>query len=130
MDILKWLRWQWDRVGAVAATVLGALFLLVGWARVSDQVYPAGQLPYLLSGGLGGLFLLGVGTTLWLSADLRDEWRELRLLREELARHRAGDDAAPIVNALDASTNGSSTASKGSAASAQSRARRSSALRA
>jgi hypothetical protein len=34
-------------------------------------------MPYIISGGVGGLFFLAVGGTLWLSADLRDEWRKL-----------------------------------------------------
>src|SRR5438105_2784682 len=35
------------------------------------------QMSYLMSGGVLGLFLLGLGATLWLSADLRDEWRKM-----------------------------------------------------
>jgi hypothetical protein len=30
------------------------------------------------------VFLLGLGGMLWLSADLRDEWRELRAIRKRL----------------------------------------------
>ncbi|MGH9037716.1 MAG: hypothetical protein ACRD0O_18310, partial [Acidimicrobiia bacterium] len=41
------------------------------------SVYPAQQMPYIVSGGLGGIFLIGLSATLWLSADLRDEWRKL-----------------------------------------------------
>jgi hypothetical protein len=88
MELMKWVRAQWDRVAAVTAIAIGMVALVVGWIRISDEVYPAAQLPYILSGGLGGLFLLGLGSTLWLSADLRDEWRELRRLRDELARDR------------------------------------------
>jgi hypothetical protein len=40
-------------------------------------------MPYIASGGLGGIFLLGLGSTLWLSADLRDEWRKLDELGED-----------------------------------------------
>jgi hypothetical protein len=89
MDFLKWLRGQWDRVSGMTAMFLGAVFLLVGWFGISDEVVPAGQLPYLLSGGIGGIFLLGVGATLWLSADLRDEWREVRRVRAALERLEA-----------------------------------------
>jgi hypothetical protein len=97
MELMRWVRAQWDRVAAAMAIVVGALALIVGWIRISDELYPAAQLPYILSGGLGGLFLLGVGSTLWLSADLRDEWRELRRLRDELARDRIARDVAPEV---------------------------------
>jgi protein-S-isoprenylcysteine O-methyltransferase Ste14 len=77
MDLAKLLRAEWDRSAAVIATVVGAIFLLVGWIGVSGQSYVASQMPYIISGGVGGLFFLAVGGTLWLSADLRDEWRKL-----------------------------------------------------
>jgi hypothetical protein len=32
-----------------------------------------------------GLFLLGVGATVWISADLRDEWRKLDELADLLS---------------------------------------------
>jgi hypothetical protein len=56
---------------------------------VSGTAYPADQLPYIISGGVGGIFLLGLGAMMWLSADLRDEWRKLDRIDENLAR-RAG----------------------------------------
>ena len=91
------LRSQWDRIGAVVAALGGAIALLVGWIGISDEGVVAAQLPYILSGGLFGIFLLGVGATLWLSADLRDEWRELYQLRvaeQELLEHLAGGEQA------------------------------------
>ena len=84
-DILRWARTQWDRVSAVTCAVAGAVALAVGWVRVSGEVYPAAQIPYVISGGLVGIFLVGVGGVLWLSADLRDEWRELHRIEEHLA---------------------------------------------
>ena len=111
MEFLSWVRDQWDRVGAVVLVVAGALALLLGWLGISDAVLPSEQLPYLLSGGLLGVFLLGLGTTLWLSADLRDEWRKLDRL-EDLVRGDADEeeeeaDAAVVVDAalaVDAET--------------------------
>ena len=61
--------------------VAGAVLLIVGWFHVSDTGFVAEQLPYLASEGLGGVFLLGLGGMLWLSADMRDQWRELRAMR-------------------------------------------------
>ena len=86
MEFLRWCRDQYDRVGAVVAVGIGLLALLAGWLGVSRTVYPAEQLPYLISGGLLGLFFLGLGATLWLSADLRDEWRKLDRLEQEMRR--------------------------------------------
>ncbi|MGQ0624835.1 MAG: hypothetical protein ACT4PP_09360 [Sporichthyaceae bacterium] len=84
MNLVKVLRAQWDRALAVVATVAGAVMLLVGWFKISDTGFVSEQLPYLASAGLGGVFLLGVGGMLWLSADLRDQWRELRGIRARL----------------------------------------------
>ncbi|HEY2831410.1 MAG TPA: hypothetical protein VGJ14_03215 [Sporichthyaceae bacterium] len=76
-DIVGWLRLQWDRVAAWACVLAGAVTLFVGWLGVSATVFTVKQMPYIASNGLGGLFLLGTGAMLWLSADLRDEWRKL-----------------------------------------------------
>jgi hypothetical protein len=104
VEFLSWVRDQWDRVGAVVLVVAGALALLLGWLGISDAVLPSEQLPYLLSGGLLGVFLLGLGTTLWLSADLRDEWRKLdrleQLVRGEADEQEEEQDAAAVVDAV------------------------------
>jgi hypothetical protein len=43
-----------------------------------------------------GLFLLGAGVMLWLSADMRDEWRKLDSIDQHLA---AGETpAAPTLD--------------------------------
>jgi peptidoglycan/LPS O-acetylase OafA/YrhL len=98
----SWLRVQWDRVGAVGAALVGLAALALGWAGVSGTPHIAEQLPYFISGGLVALFFLGMAVTLWLSADLRDEWRELRALRlilGESAPDGDGVDGAPATTA-------------------------------
>ena len=60
--------------------------LLLGWIGVSGEAFPAKQLPYLISGGIAGVFILGVGALCWLSADLRDEWTKLDRIEEALNR--------------------------------------------
>ena len=84
MDVVNRLRANWDRTAAVACTVLGLVVLLLGWRGVSGTSFTTEQLPYVVSGGLGALFLLGVGGVLWLSADLRDEWRKLDALERAI----------------------------------------------
>jgi hypothetical protein len=84
MELLKWCRLQWDRVCAVIAFAAGAVLLVLGWVGVSGVVYPAEQIPYVISAGFGGLFLLGIGGTLWHSADLRDQWRTLDRIERHL----------------------------------------------
>ena len=58
MDVGKWLRLQWDRVLAWAFVVVGAIALIIGWVGVSGSPYAAGQLPYIISGGIGGIFCI------------------------------------------------------------------------
>jgi hypothetical protein len=81
MGFLTFLRIQWDRATAVALVALGVLALVLGWRGASDTPHLAVQIPYFISGGLAGVLLLAGATALWLSADMRDEWRELRRLR-------------------------------------------------
>jgi hypothetical protein len=84
MDLLSYIRNQWDRVAAWVFVAAGALALLTGWLGISRTAYPAEQNPYIISGGLVGIFLLGLGGVLWLSADLRDEWRKLDRIERHL----------------------------------------------
>lgn len=83
MNRLDLLRAQWDRTLAALLSAVGVIVLIVGYVRISGTPYPAEQLPLVLSAGVGALFLLGAGATLWLSADLRDEWVKL----DELAAY-------------------------------------------
>ncbi|MCU1594525.1 MAG: hypothetical protein JWO12_1917 [Frankiales bacterium] len=87
----------WDRGLSLALLVAGLVMLLVGWKLVSDTPFPAEQLPYMISAGIGGLAVLGIGATLWLSADLRDEWHKLDRIDSRLERIEASlaDEAQP-----------------------------------
>ena len=84
MNLIKLCRNQWDRTGAWLCVIAGAVALLVGYLGVSDTLETGKQLPYVVSGGMVGLFLLGLGALLWLSADLRDEWRKLDAIDRHL----------------------------------------------
>lgn len=77
---------QRGRLAAVALTAVGGIVLLVGWIGTASAVHPAQQLPYIISGGLGGLALVGLGAALWLSSDLADEWTKLDLIESALSR--------------------------------------------
>ena len=100
-----------DRVAGYTLIALGALLLVLGYAGVSGSPYVAEGLSYIMSGGIGGLFMLGAGTTLLISADLHDEWRKLDRVEEAL---RAGEPIPPPVKVAQAEA--PSAGSNGSAA--------------
>ena len=58
MELIGWLRAQWDRVAAWVVIGAGAIALLLGWWGVSGAGFPAQQIPYVISGGMVGLFLI------------------------------------------------------------------------
>jgi hypothetical protein len=90
------IRTQWDRAGALALVIVGLLALLAGWIGMSGAVLTYEQLPYILSGGLFGLSLIMVGTGLWLSADIRDEWRRIDRLEDRLMEGRLGEPGRDV----------------------------------
>ena len=77
MQLGTMLRLGWDRLSAAILIGVGAVAVILGWIGVSGADLPSKQLPYLVSGGIGGLYILGVGALFWLSGDLRDEWSRL-----------------------------------------------------
>lgn len=85
MDLKTFLRANWDRATGCALVGFGAVALVMGWIGVSGTGLAAEQNPYLISGGLGGVALMALGCTVWLSADLQDEWRRLDDLDRRLA---------------------------------------------
>ena len=83
----------WDRVAAVTCVVVAVVMLVTGWIQLSAESQAGDQIPYVMSAGIGGLVLLAIGLTLWLSADLRDEWRKLDVIDENV-RRLTGDTIA------------------------------------
>lgn len=91
MHVFKYLRVQWDRTAAAVSLALAGLCFVFGWIGVGHTPFTAQQLPYIVSGGLGGILFLTVAAVLWLSADLRDEWRKL----DAIERHLEVSASAP-----------------------------------
>ncbi|MBA3744183.1 hypothetical protein [Sporichthya sp.] len=93
MNLMKYVRVQWDRAGAVIAAVVGVIALIFGYLGTSDTEYIAEQIPFIISGGLAAIVLFTVAGVLWLSADLRDEWRELAAQGEDLRAFMTSETA-------------------------------------
>lgn len=98
MELVNLIKLHWDRALALALAVISGLMMIIGWFRVSDGLVVTQQMPYVVSAGLGGLFLLGLAATLWLSADFRDEWRAL----DALSDTRVTDSPDPTLIDVDA----------------------------
>lgn len=107
MNLWLWLRSEWDRVAGFTLVGLGAVLLLLGYLGVKDSPFVAEQLAYIASGGLGGIFCLGIGVGLLLSADLHDEWRKL----DRIEAAMRGEPLPNPTELLDRTTdNGTATA--------------------
>jgi hypothetical protein len=98
------LFWRW--VGKATRPVIGwvliglaALFILIGWIGVSGTPVVAKQIPYVVSGGLAGVFLAIAGAYFLGTEELRkDSGRLDRLERmvEELHEVLLARDDAPV----------------------------------
>ena len=83
---MSFIRAQWDRALGWALIVLGGVAILLGYEGIRESPFVAEQLAYLASGGVGGLWLVGVGSTLLVTANLGDEWRKLDEVKELITR--------------------------------------------
>lgn len=109
------LLWRWARratrpwLGWVFIG-LGALLVLLGYLGVSREAIVAKQIPYLVSGGIGGLLLCIVGAYFLGTAELRKDFGRLdrleRLVEELHAVLLSRPDAPALDRGIDASGNG------------------------
>jgi hypothetical protein len=82
----RFLRAEWDRVAGYACIVVGLVLLVAGIVGVRTSADVIDEISYLVTGGIGSIFLLGVGSTLLLSADLHDDFRKLHRVEQKLDR--------------------------------------------
>jgi hypothetical protein len=64
---------RWRSIVAWTAIGIGAALLFGGWLGVSNETIVAKQLPYLISGGIGGIASIAAGVGLLVAEDLRSE---------------------------------------------------------
>lgn len=72
------------RAGAVILTVAGLVVVLIGYLGVRDQADIVLQIPYLMSGGLGGLALIGLGALLLIQYQMRLQARRYAEVTDQL----------------------------------------------
>lgn len=83
--MVKRLPAQWDWILGYALIGVAGIVILVTWVAVSGSRFLSDQLSYIVSGGLGGLLILGLGSVLIVTAGLSDEWRKLNRLEDALS---------------------------------------------
>jgi hypothetical protein len=99
------LRAEWERVLGVLLITVGGVGLLLGYRGVAESVFVGQQLAYVVSGGLGGVFLGAVGVGMLVSADLHDEWRKLDRI-ESAIRGDIVADASDLLGQADPPSTG------------------------
>jgi len=62
---------------AVGLVALGAVLIFFAWNGAAGKDYPQGQLPYLISGGVGGLALVLSGLAVGIVQAVRRDAAEL-----------------------------------------------------
>ena len=109
MSKVLWViaRSQWDRLIAMGVALVALIAVGLGWLGVATSSYVAEQIPYVVSGGILAIILMSLAATLWLSADMRDEWRKLDQLGEKLDAISEGLVSAQHFEAAAGVQNGS-----------------------
>jgi hypothetical protein len=75
---------DWRELAAVAFAVLGGIMMVVGWVGVSQSTEVIDQLPYLFSGGLGGVVCVIIGLGLYISRNHAREQARIDEVNEHL----------------------------------------------
>jgi hypothetical protein len=76
----------------VVLTVAGGATLAGGWTGLDSASLLSDQIPWIVSGGLGGLALLAVGLHLFSSAGLAAERRRLERVEAAIVARRDATD--------------------------------------
>ena len=73
------------RVLALACSLAGFVAIVLGWIGMARSAAADQQLPYLLSGGMGGVGLIAFGVGVLLVAQIRTERQKLAVILEVMA---------------------------------------------
>lgn len=110
MELLRWVQGHWDRTLGFFLIALGAALSLLAYRGVSNSPHSVEDLSYLISGGIGALLALGVGATLLVCSDMRDEFRILGEVEASLKRE--GRDSPLIEQREEQVIDGESKANR------------------
>ena len=83
---------------AVGLVALGGIVIFLSWNGAAGKDYAQGQIPYLISGGVGGLALVITGLTVAIVQAMRRDMAELGQKLDALTEALSDqDDAAPTT---------------------------------
>lgn len=96
IDPAQFWRWAARSLGKTSRPVVGwvltgagLLAIFLGWFGLSGQALVAKQLPFLLSGGIGGIALVAIGAVILGTEDLRKDSGRLDRLEKQIAQLHA-----------------------------------------
>ncbi len=96
IDPAQFWRWAARSLGKTSRPVVGwvltgvgLLAIFLGWFGLSGQALVAKQLPFLISGGIGGIALVAIGAVILGTEDLRKDSGRLDRLENQIAQLHA-----------------------------------------
>jgi hypothetical protein len=96
LDPAQFWRWAAKSLGKTSRPVVGwvltgagLLAIFLGWFGLSGQAVVAKQLPFLISGGIGGIALVAIGAVILGTEDLRKDSGRLDRLERQIAQLHA-----------------------------------------
>jgi hypothetical protein len=99
------MKLRWDRFGGllgISYCVIGALLIFLGWNGAASYDRVSAQIPYVVSGGLGGVALVVFGSALLIAQSHRNDRASLQAtledLREALGRVAAAETVVAVAH--------------------------------
>jgi hypothetical protein len=99
------MKLRWDKLGGLLGILyclVGALLIFLGWNGAASYDRVSAQVPYLVSGGIGGLALVVLGSALIVTQSHRNDRASLQAtledLREALGRVAAAEEVVAVAH--------------------------------
>jgi hypothetical protein len=103
------MKLRWDKLGGLLGIlycVVGALLIFLGWNGAASYDRVSAQIPYLVSGGVGGLALVVLGSALIVAQSHRGDRAALQAtledLRDTLGRVAAAEEVVAVAHGVAA----------------------------
>ena len=99
------MKLRWDKLGGqlgILYCLVGAVLIFLGWNGAASYDRVSAQIPYVVSGGIGGLALVVLGSALIITQSHRDDRAALQAtledLREALGRVAAAEEVVAVAH--------------------------------